>query len=65
VKPEFEIVSKISPLPDSENPVMLGELADAVHGKVVPVTDEVSRISVVSPEQMEGVVEVMVRSGMG
>ena len=61
----MEIWSKISPAPNRENPVRFGELAEAVQGKVVPDTDEVRRISVVSPEQMEGVVEVIVKSGIG
>ena len=49
----------------SEYPDKFAELAVAVQLKVVPITDEERRISVVSPEQIEGVLEVMIRSGMG
>ena len=65
VDPELVIVWRISPVPEGANPVTFGELATAVQFNVVPVTDDVSRISVVSPEQMEGEEEVIMTSGMG
>ena len=59
------IVSRISPLPFGENPERLGELAVAVQFSTVPITEEVSRISAVCPEQIDGVVDVITTSGIG
>jgi len=65
VNPEFEIVSRISPVPVGEYPERFGELAVAVRLNTVDGTVEVSRILVVSPEQIDGVVELISTSGSG
>ena len=59
VKPEFVMVCIIFPVPFDAKPVRLGELGEAVQLNVVPGTWEVSKIFVVCPEQIAGVVELI------
>ena len=55
----------MSSLPVEENPERFGELAVAVQLNTVRGTVEESRMLVVSPEQIEGVVELIWTSGSG
>jgi len=65
VNPELVIVSRISPMPEGENPDRFGELPVAVQFITVPDTEEETRMSVVCPEQIVGVVELISTSGSG
>lgn len=63
VNPLFVIVWRISPIPESGNPVRFMDDGEAVQLNVVPVIVEVRMILVIPPEQMDGVVELMIISG--
>src|ERR1017187_3809273 len=63
VNPLFVMVWRISPIPESGNPVRFMDEGEAVQLNVVPVMVEVRIILVIPPEQMDGVVELMIISG--
>ena len=65
VYPELLMVSTIFPLPEGEKPERFGELAVAVQLNTAEGTVEESRMLVVPPEQMVGVVELIRTSGRG
>ena len=55
----------IFPVPEDAKPVILGPDPVAVQEKLLPAIPDVNRMLVVWPEQMEGVVELMMILGKG